>query len=321
VGTVCGADRSDIIEGMLWAAGVSYQGNPGFANNPLPARVISLSYGSSGDCSTTMYSQVVATLKQRGTLLVASAGNGNSSNVGDVTPTVPASCPGVLAVTALHQRVTKASYANFVQTSGSLWGLAVSAGDVSDPSDSAVYTLTNNGTEGASPFFSMKRLAGTSFAAPQAAGLVALMLALNPGLTVDQVLTQITSSARSWASVQSDLTTSGQAGGLGTCSPGVTGACKCTASTCGSGVLDAGQSVRDVIAALPGTIVPFEPPAVTASYFVPDRTQSRSSSSSCGGGGGGAMSWPWGLALYMLLAGTWLASRMSARNVIRSGRP
>lgn len=318
VGTVCGADRSDIVEGMLWAAGVSYQGSPGLTNNPLPARVISLSFGSTGICSATIYSQVVATLKQRGTLLVASAGNGNSSNVGDVTPTVPASCPGVLAVTSLNQRGTKAEYANFVQTSGEQWGLAVSAGDTSDVNDSAVLVLTNDAQfTSASSSFSMTRLYGTSFAAPQAAGVAALMLALNPALTVDQVLSQITASARSWVDVDTDLSTSGQFFDVaGTCAVGATGACRCTDSTCGSGVLDAGQAVRDIIAALPGTITPFEPPAVTASYFVPDRTQTSPTSS----GGGGAMTWPWGLALYMLLAGTWLASRVNARASIRIGR-
>lgn len=317
VGTVCGADRSDIVEGMLWSAGVSYQGSPGLTNNPLPARVISLSYGSEGDCGATIYSQVVATLKQRGTVLVASAGNGNSSNVGEVTPTVPASCPGVLAVTALNQRGTKASYANFVETSGSLWGLAVSAGDTSDITDSAVFTLSNDGAYQASSSFSMKRLYGTSFAAPQAAGVVALMLALNPALTVDEVLAKITASARSWDDVNADLTTSGQFFDVaGACTVGATGACRCTTSTCGSGVLDAGKAVRDLFP-LPGTITPFEPPAVSASYFVPDRTQTSSSGS---GGGGGAMGWAWGVALYMVLAGTWLASRSSATATLRTGR-
>jgi len=315
VGSVCGADRSDIYEGLLWSAGVSYQGAPAFTNNPQPARVISLSYGSEGSCTGTLYPQIVATLRQRGTLLVASAGNGNSNNVGDVTPTVPAACSGVLAVTALHQRGTKASYANFVQTSGSSWGLAVSAGDVSSINDSWVYALSNAGTTTATSSFIMRRLAGTSFAAPQAAGVAALMLALNPGLTVDELLQLITSSAKPWSEVEQDLSDSSQLLSVaGVCALGSTGACRCTSSTCGSGVLDAGRAVQAVLGGLPDTIEPFQPAPVTAGYFTPDRQQS----SSGGGGGGGTLSWPWLAGL----AALWVIGAVTGRRAgFRTGRP
>ncbi|MFX7540897.1 S8 family serine peptidase, partial [Acinetobacter baumannii] len=76
IGGTCGALVSDIIEGMLWAAGVDYQGSP--ARNPNPARVINLSFGSVGDCQSggtgdTLYRQTVATLRTKGTVVVASA--------------------------------------------------------------------------------------------------------------------------------------------------------------------------------------------------------------------------------------------------------
>lgn len=314
VGSVCGADRSDIYEGLLWSAGVSYQGAPPMTNNPQPARVISLSYGSEGRCSNTLYPQIVATLRQRGALLVASAGNGNSNNVGDVTPTVPASCSGVLAVTALHQRGTKASYANFVRTTGSVWGVAVSAGDVSSNNDSWVYTLSNAGTTTASGTFVMRRLAGTSFAAPQAAGVATLMLALNPGLSVEQLLERITGTARVWSDVDDDLIGSGQFGAVSaSCSNGATGACRCTNLTCGSGVLDAGRAVRAVIADLPLVVEPFQPSVASVSYFTPDRQPSSSS-----GGGGGALSWPWLAGL----AALWMIGAVTGRQAgLRTGRP
>ena len=82
IGGTCGALVSDIIEGMLWSAGVDYQGSP--ARNPNPARVINLSFGGQGSCDSSdsrdvLYRQTIATLRTKGALVVASAGNGDDS--------------------------------------------------------------------------------------------------------------------------------------------------------------------------------------------------------------------------------------------------
>ncbi|WP_205192889.1 S8 family serine peptidase, partial [Burkholderia sp. LMG 13014] len=46
----CGGTTSDIADGMRWAAGIPVSGVP---NNPTPAKVINLSLGGVGACSTT----------------------------------------------------------------------------------------------------------------------------------------------------------------------------------------------------------------------------------------------------------------------------
>lgn len=324
VGSVCGADRSDIIEGMLWAAGVAYQGSPAPVSRP--ARVISLSYGGSEPCSSrTGYPAVIQTLRQRGVLVVASAGNGNSDGVGDTAPTVPAACPGVLAVTALHQRGTKATYANFVATTpGDRWGLSVAAGDVANGDfvngDGGVLALSNAGRREPgtdldefrtlqSDQFTMVRLAGTSFASPQVAGVAALMLAIDPSLTLDELLVLLTQSARQPFPVVP---------GLPLCSEANRGACNCTADTCGSGILDAASAVAAVMGRLENRATPpvaYMPDAGSTSSFVPDRLRS-----SGGGGGGGSMSLVWGAALLALVAWQAWAVRCQTAVDVRTGR-
>ena len=302
VGSVCGADRSDIIEGMLWAAGVSYQGSPPV--NPHPARVISLSYGGDGNCENTGYAAPVQTLRQRGVLVVASAGNGDDNGLGRTAPTVPAACPGVLAVTALHQRGSKAAYGNFVRTaSGDRWGLSVAAGEAA-LGDAGVRTLSNVPRRDPQAYpndfrtlqsdvFAMASLIGTSFAAPQAAGVAALMLALDPSLTLDELLTLLTQSANASFPVVS---------GLPTCSSLNRGACNCTTSACGSGILNADQAIGAVLARLAplsSAPVAFESTAAATSSFMPDRL--KSSNSGGGGGGGGNVSFAWGVGLLSLV--------------------
>lgn len=309
VAGICGAALSDIIEGMLWAAGVSYQGTP--AANPTPARVINLSFGGSGDCSNTtvqsgdwLYRQTIATLRQKGVLLVASAGNGDGT-VGSVAPTRPASCPGVLAVTALRQDASKAGYANQLngtRTADGYYGVAVFAGDVNQP----VVTMSNSGTMGPSLFMKDDRAAGTSFAAPTAAGVAALMLAVSPGMTVDELLQALTMTASTFPA---------PTGGLPVCSAVNLGHCACTNTTCGSGVLDADQAVAAAVthaASSPGYVSA----DASASYFTPDRLHTADrSATKAGGGGGGAMD---DVALCGLLGAlVWTWARRSRGGVVQ----
>ncbi|MDE2401938.1 MAG: S8 family serine peptidase [Burkholderiales bacterium] len=288
----CGAELSDIIEGMLWAAGVSYQGSP--TTNPYPAKIINLSFGSDGPCSATtsndqrdagwLYAQTVATLRNNGVLLVASAGNGDGVT-GNATPSRPASCTGVLAATGLNQNGYKASYANMISD-----GVAVASGDVNGGNvitDVGILTTSNDGAKAVGGY-NMVYLAGTSFAAPQAAGVAAMMLAVNPALTGQQLLEGIKASSRAFPSV----------GGLLACVPGQPqGNCNCSNDpahlTCGSGILDADAAVLWAIGATPATLAA---PVTSVNYFTPNRV-SAARLSGGGGGGGGAADWPELLAL------------------------
>jgi serine protease len=288
----CGASLSDIIEGMLWSAGVSYQGSP--TANPNPARVINLSFGAKGSCLEVatgspgwLYRETIAALTRKGALVVASAGNGDpKTHVGLTAPTRPANCVGVLAVTSLNTKGHKASYANFIDSTFSLRGVAVASGDNTVNllgqlilSDEGFGTLANNGVQGpatgANGFRMVVTEVGTSFAAPQAAAVAALMLAVDPSLTVADLLALITNSAQAFTPRD----------GLHECAAGNTGTCNCTLKTCGSGVLDAGAAVDAAIAHAGGAA--FQPGDISVS-FIPDRANTSVAS---GSGGGGAVGW------------------------------
>lgn len=305
----CGAAVIDIIEGMLWAAGINYNGRPKV--NAHPARVVSLSFGGSEDCScdssrgmtgACLYREAIAALKQKGAILVASSGNAGASNVnGDIKTSRPANCPGALAVTALNVDGRKAQYANLVPAEG----IATVGGDPSH-GDNSIYTTSNNGTQGPTlsggvPTNDYKSVQGTSFSAPIVAGTVALMWSVNPGLSVDALLAGLRSAGvRPHAAV----------GSLPVCSASSSspssGSCNCTTATCGAGVLDVNAAVQW---AASQTITPYVDAPVTASFFNPSLMRAGTSSNpptGGGGGGGGA------LDAGTLLGGLALAALFSA---------
>lgn len=310
VAGICGAEVSDIVEGMLWAAGIPYQGSP--KPNPHPARVVNLSFGGDGACvesgvrdTAWLYRRTVAALKARGTLVVASAGNG-AENGASAAPTRPANCEGVLAVTALHEQGFKASYANFVDARR-LSGLATVGGDVDTAvaPRSGVWTTSNKGENEVDPTnYNMTATVGTSFSAPMVAGVAAMMLAIDPYLSVDELVAGLTTSATPHISRD-------EARGLGmpdlpTCAPGAAmGSCYCSTTTCGSGRLDAEAAIDYAIAQLRDhptgtTVVNLTP---DTSFFTPTRAQVSGTSSvnqPKGGAGGGALD-PSSLAVVALM--------------------
>jgi serine protease len=288
----CGASLSDIIEGMLWSAGVGYQGSP--PANEHPARVINLSFGAEGSCTSgtdpvaRIYQQTIEALRQKGTLVVASAGNGSTVTHKGLAsgPSRPANCANVLAVTSLSYRGAKASYANFIDsTDAALHGVAVASGDASGDI-SAFGTLTNQGTQspltGLAAYSIARNEVGTSFSAPQAAAVAALALAVDPSLTVADLLKLLTDSTQSFTPYTD----------LNDCSASNTGSCNCTVQSCGSGVLDAAAAVANAITRVEqagGSTTPLNPGDITVS-FTPDRSNTTVASSS-GSGGGGAAGW------------------------------
>src|SRR5256714_7039902 len=84
----CGGLDSDIVAGMLWAAGIHVNGVP---DNPYPARIENMSLGGTGACPQ-QYIDVVSQLSAKGVLVVASAGNEGGLVV------TAANCPGVAGV-------------------------------------------------------------------------------------------------------------------------------------------------------------------------------------------------------------------------------
>lgn len=234
----CGADVPDIIDGMRWAAGLKVNGVP---LNPKPARIVNISFGGSAACGPA-YQSAVDELRAIGVVVVAAAGNDWS------TPSRPASCSGVVGVVGLNRDGFKTNYSNFGSALADS-GIATVAGDDADVAwggvlaDSGLVTLTNLGRSlPGNPGY--KRLYGTSFAAPQVAGTVALMLGLNPALSYEQILRGLRLSARPHVTSPK----------IAACSATNPGRCICSAASCGAGILDAEQAL--IYAAMPDSYVP-----------------------------------------------------------------
>ncbi|WP_298008611.1 S8 family serine peptidase [uncultured Aquabacterium sp.] len=240
----CGGYDSDIIAGMRWAAGLSVNGVSALSSTST-ARVINLSLGGTGACSAA-YRDVVAELTARNVVVVASAGNSNGAAV-----TVPANCPGVIAVGGLRHVGTKVGYSAL----GPEVTLGAPSGNcVNSSSDSnceyPILTTLNSGTttpvtgsSGAIYSSSTRPTYGTSFAAPQVSGAVALLLSARPELTPAAVAQILRNTARAFPSA-------GGSSGTPQCTAPVAGTkqleCHCTETTCGAGMLDVGQAVAAV---------------------------------------------------------------------------
>lgn len=236
----CGASVRDIIDGMRWAAGLpvcqrwQQAQDPGSGCaawvplNPHPARVVNISFGGPAACHAE-YQATVNELWQRGVVVVAAAGNQHGE------PARPANCDKVMGVTALNRDGFKASYANF----GAAVGLATVGGDDTRGTwgrllaDGGLLTLHNEGSQGPAAG-SYGRLVGTSFAAPMVSGTLALMLAVHPELSAQELVEGVQLSAR--PHVGSRL--------MKTCSAANPGRCLCSRQTCGPGMLDAEQALR-----------------------------------------------------------------------------
>lgn len=242
----CGGYDSDIIAGMRWAAGLSVPGVPG---NPNPARVINLSLGGGGSC-TSAYSDTIAELAGQGALVVAAAGN-ETGPVG-----TPGNCAGVLTVAGVRHVGTKVGYSSF----GPEVSVSAPAGNCVNATGPCLYsidTATNLGTTSpaANDYTDQYNYnVGTSFSAPQAAGVAALMLSLNPTLTPGDIIARIKQSARAFPTDNTlptcpNVATSGDTAGQ----------CNCTTATCGAGILDAAAAVAAALPTTPST----QPSAMT----------------------------------------------------------
>jgi serine protease len=228
----CGGYDSDIIAGMLWAAGLPVSG---VSNNIYPARIINMSLGSSGSC-TAAYQDAVDQVLAAGSLVVAAAGN-DAADVG-----TPANCSGVLAVAALRNAGDKVGFSDY----GTAVGIAAPGGNCGSSTGACqypFYSTRDTGTESpVSPSYSTAADAelGTSFSSPLVAGVAALMLSVNSSLTPATLVARLKSSATAFPSVS----------GVTSCDSEVSGSgneCNCTTATCGAGMLNAAAAVTEAL--------------------------------------------------------------------------
>ena len=215
-----GGSLYDFARGVVWASGASVPGAP---VNQNPARVINLSAGGPSFTCPTFMQDAINTVRSRGSILVVAAGNDNE----DAWYSTPGNCAGVVVVGATGPDGRRAPYSNY----GSRVDIVAPGGNpvlTSYPAAGMIMSTDSNAAVG--PTYS--GMFGTSMAAPHVAGVLALMISLQPSQPPLQVLQRLMASATPL--------TSTQCGGM--------------TSSCGSGLLDAAAAVASGGAPDPATI-------------------------------------------------------------------
>ncbi|KAA1397350.1 S8 family serine peptidase [Aeromicrobium ginsengisoli] len=173
----CGGWDSDIIAGMTWASGGHVDGITDQTADE-KARVVNLSLGYTYDTKAerdefcTPYAAAASAARDRGSVLVAAAGNdGANANLA-----VPASCSGFYSVGATSGRGFSASYSNI----GSSVDFSAPGGDMLvEGTADGIVSLGNSGQTGAvADGWKYVRYEGTSMAAPQISAAAALLYSL-----------------------------------------------------------------------------------------------------------------------------------------------
>ena len=164
----------DIVAGITYAAGLPVQGPNGqVIQAPGRAHVINLSLGGAGGADT--YCPAVAAATAAGSLVVAAAGNDNTS-----APFYPAACPEAISVTAIAPNYTRAPYSNY----GATVDITAPGGNMGPGETHGIFSTVWSFSTGR-PSYDF--LHGTSMAAPHVSGVAALVLAQEPALTPAQL--------------------------------------------------------------------------------------------------------------------------------------
>ena len=185
----CGGSVSDIVDGMVWAAGLTV---PGIPVNPFPAKVINMSLGGAsptGCLPDSPYQVAINRIKSTGALIVVAAGNDDT----EAGTFVPAACVGVLTVAAVGPTGGRASYSNY-STQGNV-DISAPGGDFAYGDGAGIISTINSG-KSVPEFATYGYKQGTSMAAPHVAGVGSLALGLDPAISPEMLQLSLILSAR-----------------------------------------------------------------------------------------------------------------------------
>lgn len=232
---VGGGTDADILDAILWSAGLSVSGVPA---NPNPAQVINMSLGGTAKCSDfPLWQDAISKASAKGSIIVVAAGNENM----DASNFIPASCTGVITVGATETRGYRAPYSNY----GSRIDVMAPGGDTSvdrngDGYADGVLSPIRKDSDGS---YIWAFYQGTSMASPHVAGLVALMKSKKPSLTFSEALSVLKQTARPLSAT----------------------ACqRSSASDCGAGLVDAAAALQ----ALSGPLGSLKGAQLIACYYL-----------------------------------------------------
>lgn len=170
----CNMTRTDMLDTILWAAGVPV---PGVPPNPNPARVINMSFAGGLSVCRPDLQQVINSVVQKKVFVVAAAGNNFHKSLPE-----PANCKGVISVGAVDAE-NKIEVYSALDSRTTLYApgggkrLSSSADWSINKLKVATYDLDFTGKERAAALY---RGVGTSYAAPVVSGFISLWLSYNP---------------------------------------------------------------------------------------------------------------------------------------------
>lgn len=242
----CGGADSDILDAMRWASGLHVDGVP---DNTHPARIINMSLGATGNC-TSAEQIVINEVLALGVLVVVSAGNEG----GPVD--APANCVGVAGIAGLRNVGTKVGYSSL----GPEVALAAPAGNCINTTGACIYpidTTSNAGTT--TPTINgytdqLNPSVGTSFSAPIVSGIAALMASVNSNLTAPQLIARLKEGSATFP-VSSDPT-------VPNCHVPASSTdvqkleCNCTNQTCGAGMANAPGALKAALRPIAALAMP-----------------------------------------------------------------